>query len=333
MTRTAFWSRLLPSLPLEGRVAALGQKVCSKAGEGVVRCRVKDPHPQSLPSRGREAQEPHLRCLIDAVRLLAVAIVAFAAPAFAQSLPNHADPDAREILPNLQPVPAIRFLTTADFPPFNFRDSGGELIGFNIDLARRICAEVNVACTIQAWPWEQAANALADSQGDALIAGLAMTPENGERFDYSSVYLALPGRFVTRAQAASDFSVASLADQTVAVREGSVHSDFVESHLPEATLLPFASEIEALEAVKAGRAQAYFGDAMRAGFWLNDNIACCSFAGEAYFRPHLFGEGLSIAFPAGNDPVRHAVDWALIRLKANGVLDELYLRWFPIGFY
>ena len=254
-------------------------------------------------------------------------------PAFAQSLPNHADPDAREILPNLQPVPAIRFLTTADFPPFNFRDSGGELIGFNIDLAKRICAEVNVACTIQAWPWEQAANALADSQGDALIAGLAMTPENGQLFDYSSTYLALPGRFVTRAGAAADFTTEGLADKNIAVRNGSVHSDFIARYLPEASLTPFASEIEALEAVKAGRADAYFGDAMRAGFWLNDNIACCSFAGEAYFRPHLFGEGLSIAFPAGNDPVRHAVDWALIRLKANGVLDELYLRWFPIGFY
>src|SRR5690606_26187350 len=95
-------------------------------------------------------------------------------PAAAQNLPYHADPDAREILPMQGAVPAIRFLTTADFPPFNFRDESGELIGFNVDLARRICAEVNVACTLQAWPWDQAANALADNQGDALIAGLAI---------------------------------------------------------------------------------------------------------------------------------------------------------------
>jgi polar amino acid transport system substrate-binding protein len=72
---------------------------------------------------------------------------------------------------------------------------------------------------------------------------------------------------------------------------------------------------------------------MRSSFWLNENLSCCGFAGEPYFRPALFGEGLSIAVPAGNDPIRHAIDWALIKLKDNGTLDELYLRWFPVGFY
>jgi polar amino acid transport system substrate-binding protein len=265
--------------------------------------------------------------------LAALALALFSLPAFAQPLPNHADPDAREILPMPGAVPAIRFLTTADFPPFNFRDANGELIGFNVDLAKRICAEVNIACTLQAWPWDQAANALADSQGDALIAGLAMSPENGERFDFSSIYLALPGRFVTRADAATGFTVAALKGKSVGVRAGSAHAQFMARYLPEVSVENFDSEIAALEAVRDGKVEAYFGDAMRAAFWLNDNLACCGFAGEAYFRPNLFGEGFSIAVPAGNDAVRHAIDRALVRLKSNGALDELYLRWFPVGFY
>lgn len=254
-------------------------------------------------------------------------------PATAQNLPYHSDPDAREILPLQGAVPAIRFLTTADFPPFNFRDESGELIGFNVDLARRICAEVNVACTLQAWPWDQAANALADSQGDALIAGLAVTPENGERFDFSSTYLALPGRFVTRADAASGFSPEALANRTVSVRASSAHADFMARYLPDVEIQSFPTEIAALDAVRTGDVDAYFGDGMRAAFWLNENLACCSFAGEAYFRPALFGEGLTIAVPAGQDAVRHVIDWALVRLKNDGILDELYLRWFPVGFY
>ena len=44
-----------------------------------------------------------------------------------QALPYHADPSAREIQPDMAAVPAIRFLTTADFPPFNYRDAAGEL--------------------------------------------------------------------------------------------------------------------------------------------------------------------------------------------------------------
>ncbi len=256
-----------------------------------------------------------------------------ATPALAQTLPNHTDPSARELLPSVTPVPAIRFLTTADFPPFNFRDGGGELIGFNIDLARRICAEVDVACTIQAWPWEQVADALADNQGDALIAGLALTPENGERFDFTATYLALPGRFVTRLEDADRFDPAQRPEVAVAVRSGSAHATFLQRYLPDVPVTGFPTEIEALEAVKAGTADAFFGDAMRASFWINENLGCCSFAGEPYFRPALFGEGLAVAVPAGQDAVRQAIDWALVRLQDNGTLDELYLRWFPVGFY
>lgn len=256
-----------------------------------------------------------------------------AAPAPGQGLPSHADPSAREDLPDLAEVPAIRFLTTADFPPFNYRDASGELIGFNIDLALAICDVLDVSCTMQAWPWEQVADALTDNQGDALIAGLALTPENGERFDFSSIYLALPGRFVTRNERAANFDPATLANRTVAAREGSTHAAFVRRYVTGAELVEFETEIAALEAVAAGEADAYFGDGMRASFWLNEHLECCSFAGEPYFRTDFFGEGFALAVPAGHDAVREAIDWALMRLMRGGRLDEIYLRWFPVSFY
>ena len=271
------------------------------------------------------------------MRLLAwITVVALAlagAPALGQALPYHADPSAREILPGTAAVPAIRFLTTADFPPFNFRDTGGDMIGFNVDLAKATCQEVNVACTIQAWPWAQAADALSDNQGDALIAGLDMSAANGALFDFSATYLALPGRFVTLSDKVAGFYPGGLAGRRVAVRRGSAHEKFMQRYLPMASLQAFDTELAGLDAVKDGRVDAFFGDGMRAAFWLNDNLQCCSFAGGAYFRPALFGEGMSIAVPAGHDAIRHAIDWALVRLKDNGVLDELYLRWFPVGFY
>src|SRR6187402_469216 len=124
------------------------------------------------------------------------------AAANAQAVPYHADPSARDLVPNLAAVPNIRFLTTADFPPFNYRDKTGELIGFNVDLARAVCADLAIACTIQAWPWEQAGKALEDGQGDALIAGVAMTAETGALYDFTNIYLMLPGRFVMLKDAA-----------------------------------------------------------------------------------------------------------------------------------
>jgi len=266
--------------------------------------------------------------------LLALLLVlASTLAAAAQALPYHADPSGRELVPNLAAVPSIRFLTTADFPPFNYRDKSGELVGYNVDLARAICADLRITCTIQAWPWDQAASALEDGQGDALIAGLAISRANGAVFDFSSIYLMMPGRFVTPAAKATSFDTGAIAGLKIAVRRGSAHETFIQRIAPDATRVPFYTEIEALDAVRAGTADAYFGDAMRASFWLNANPNCCSFAGPPWFRPDLFGEGMAIAVSAGHDTVRQAIDYSLVRLKRAGTLDELYLRWFPIGFY
>ncbi|MEO6012462.1 MAG: transporter substrate-binding domain-containing protein, partial [Devosia sp.] len=251
----------------------------------------------------------------------------------AQTLPYHSDPSGRDLVPNLAAVPSIRFLTTADFPPFNYRDKTGELIGFHIDLARAICADLTITCTIQAWPWEQAGKALEDGQGDALIAGVAMTTETGALYDFTNIYLMLPGRFVMLKDAAGNFQPAQLAGKSIAVRKGSAHEMFVTRYLPDALVAEYDTEIAALEAVRDKKADAYFGDAMRASFWFNANPDCCAFAGLPYFRPDLFGDGLSVAVAPGHDAVRQAIDYSLIRLKKSGVLDELYLRWFPIGFY
>lgn len=262
-----------------------------------------------------------------------LAAIFWTSMALAQTLPFHADPGAREQAPDLSLVPAIRFLTTADFPPFNYRDTTGELIGFHIDLAGAICDTLDVTCTVQAWPWDQAVDALADNQGDALIAGLALNEITAEQFDFSSLYLMLPGRFVSQRGLGPDVGVDDLAGGTIAVRRNSAHAKFLKAYLPQLVQVPFDSEIKALDGVKAGRAKHYFGDAMRASFWLNENYACCEFVGEAYFNPEYFGEGMAMAIPAGRNAVRAAIDFALIRLKRNGKLDELYLRWFPISFY
>ena len=270
------------------------------------------------------------------MRAIALALTLLLATPFValgQVLPYHVDPGARDIVPNLSAVPAIRFLTTADYPPFNFRDDKGELIGFNVDLARALCADLGIACTVQAWPWDQAAKALEDNQGDALIAGLAITPENGALFDFSSIYLMLPGRFVTPLAAAPGFEPQGLDGKRVGVRKGSTHEEFMRRYLPEAQLVEFDAEFAALDALEKGAIDAFFGDGLRASFWLNAHIGCCDFAGQPYFRPDLFGEGLAVALPAGHDAVRQAIDYGLARLKRSGVYDELYLRWFPVSFY
>ncbi len=277
----------------------------------------------------------HLFGLLWRRLVLAAVLIGLCGPGAAagQALPRHFDPNARQASQTPTGLPALRFLTTSDYPPFNYRDPGGTLVGYNVDLAQAICDELGIVCTLQVWPWDQAADALADNQGDALIGGLALTTETAVRFDFSAVYLRFPARFVTANGEMADFSPEALAGRKLAVRAGSEHQGFAMRYLPETRLIGAANEFDALDLVRSGVADAYFGDALRAAFWLGQNSGCCTFAGEAYFRPDFFGQGLAIAVTEGRREVTEALDTALERLEKSGKLDELYLKWFPVGFY
>jgi len=250
-----------------------------------------------------------------------------------QNVPNHVDPSAYDDTLDLSEVPSIRFLTSPDFPPFNFKDVSGEISGFNIELAEALCAELVIECTMQSWPWGQLAKALEDGHGDAIIAGLGIDAASGRMFDFSNSYLQLPGRFVrlNRAGNSSGFDPFELTT-TVGVRQGSSHHDFVEQHFPNLVVLTFDRELDVLSAVAAGSVGIGFVDGMRTSFWLNQND-CCSFAGGAYFSEEHFGAGLAVAVSRDKGNTLRAINMGLRRLGENRKLDELYLKWFPVGFY
>src|ERR1700679_2764721 len=67
-----------------------------------------------------------------------------------QAVPGFWDPRRRPERPDLSRIQSIRFLTDLDYPPFDYAGPDGNPTGFNVDLARLICDEIKVACTIQA---------------------------------------------------------------------------------------------------------------------------------------------------------------------------------------
>src|ERR1700739_2233352 len=113
-------------------------------------------------------------------------------------VPGFWDPRRRPERPDLSRVQVIRFLTEIDYPPFNFAGPDGNPQGFNIDLARMLCEELKLACTIQMRRFETLIAALNENRGDAAIASMAITNETRARVDFTDAYYRTPGRFVAR---------------------------------------------------------------------------------------------------------------------------------------
>jgi polar amino acid transport system substrate-binding protein len=144
----------------------------------------------------------------------------------------------------------------------------------------------------------------------------------------------MPGRFATRANSVLGPATPEVLDyQLVAVVAGSSHEAYLKTFFPKARIAPFESAALARLALKDGRVNALFGDAVSLSFWLNGAEAegCCAFSNNAYVDAKFFGDGLGIAVKKGATPLRRALDYALARLAQRGVYAELFLKYFPIS--
>lgn len=251
-------------------------------------------------------------------------------------IPNFWDRKRKLERPEPGAIQQIRFVTESDYPPFHFIGPDGQLMGFEVDLARAICRELKVECSIQPRVWNSLADALSRGQADAIIASIRITAESRRRFAFSSTYYRTPARFFARKGTLSDPPSASvLGGRTVAVVSGSAHEAYLKAFFPAAILVPEVDTAKVLDAVRSGMAEVGFADGIAIAFWLNGETSagCCSFAGGPYTESRYFGEGAGIAVRRDNPRLVQALDWALHRLAADGAYATLYLRYFPVGFY
>jgi polar amino acid transport system substrate-binding protein len=238
--------------------------------------------------------------------------------------------------PDISGLRLIRFVTEDDYPPFDFTLPDGTLTGFNVDLARAICEELQVACTVQARRWDTLIPSLDENRGDAIIASMAINEETRKRVAFTAPYYLTPGRFVTlRTSPLAEAIPEALAGHTIGVERKSAHRAFLETFFAKSTLKTFESPQALRAALRNGEVETMFGDANALSFWLNgsDAAGCCTFKGGAFLDPNFFGEGVGIAVRNGNSNLRRVLDYALAKVAGRGIYADLYLKYFPIGAY
>jgi polar amino acid transport system substrate-binding protein len=257
-----------------------------------------------------------------------------AAVSGAVAIPGFWDPRRRPERPDLSRVTLIRFLTENDYPPFNYAGPDGNPAGFNVDLARMICEELQIACTMQMRRFDTLIASLAENRGDAVIASIAITAQTRTQADFTDPYYRTPARFVSRRDLALDDARPELLEgKKVAVVSGSAHEAYLKGLFTELELRPYPTSEAARAALVKGEVDLLFGDGITLAFWLNgtDSNNCCAFRGGPFVDSRYFGEGVGIAVRRGNEPLRQGFNWALFRLWERGRFGDLWLRYFPIS--
>jgi len=250
------------------------------------------------------------------------------------AVPGFWDPRHRPERPDLTRITLIRFLTETNYPPFDFAGPDGAPAGFNIDLARMICDELKVPCTVQMRRFDTLISSLDNRSGDAVIASIAETPETRKQVDFSDPYYRTPARFVSRRDVQiDDVRPQALEGRKIGVVAGTAHEAYLKALFTEAALVPYPNADAARFALKKGEVDLLFGDGISLAFWLNgtDSGNCCVFRGGPFLESRYFGEGVGIAVQRGNTLLRQAFNWALFQLWEKGRFTDLWLRYFPIS--
>jgi polar amino acid transport system substrate-binding protein len=241
-------------------------------------------------------------------------------------------------------VTTLRFVTESDYPPFNYLDEDGTLTGFNVDLARAICKELEVACDITPADWDKMMDMLKKKEADAAVASIAITPRSAVLLDFTNSYYQTPAKFVVKVDSPlKGASPEALIGKTVGVVQGTSHEAFLRDFYPDAKIEGFSEDAEAREALKSGKIDALFGDAISLMFWINGADSqieikgvlqnCCQFRGPGFSEAKYFGEGAGVAVARGNARLREVLDYGLAKVRASGRFEELMLRYFPLSIY
>ena len=275
---------------------------------------------------------------IALLALLCPALPAAAGPAAPHDVfvPNLWDPASPPPKPDPAALKPLLIVTGQDDPPFAFTLPDGTPAGFDVDLARAICDELAITCTVQARRWDTILPAIAAGAGDAAVASVAITAANQRGVGFTAPYYRTPARFVVPLAAkAGDILPETVRGRRIGVVAGTAHEAYLKAFFPAAVPVPFGSQAELRAALAAGKLDLAFGDGIGFASWLNGPVggACCAFAGGPFTETHFFGEGAGIAVRQDREPLRAALDYALWKLAQDGTYADLWLKYFPVSPY
>ncbi len=230
----------------------------------------------------------------------------------------------------------VRIGTEGAYPPFNYIDADGKLVGFDVEMAEALCAAANYKCTFVVQDWDGIIPGLLADKYDAIIASMSITPKRKEVVDFTNKYYNTPARFVVLKGDQFDITEGSGLDGLrVGVQGATTHEDFVRAKWPKAEVVTYGTQDQANADLESGRVDLVMADSvvLQEGFIKTDAGACCEFFGESYNDPKFHGDGAGIAIRKGEPELVEAFNAAIVQIRGDGTYKAINDKYFEFDAY
>jgi polar amino acid transport system substrate-binding protein len=212
-----------------------------------------------------------------------------------------------------------------DNPPMSFVNEAGEWVGFDVDLAKAIAAQLGVEPELVVVDGTTRISFLQDGRVDMSIASMNHTRKRDDAIDFSGTYFWDNQSFLVRKGTYS--TIEDLFGKTVAANAGSSAIPSWQEYSaaaggPEPEIVEFSDKLAAMQALRDGAVEGY----------TEDNITMLALAAgdpelellPGGHNPVQFGVGV----PVNDSKWRDAVNYALQDIWLDGTYAEIYDRWF-----
>ncbi len=228
-----------------------------------------------------------LKPLIGAVAAIGMALAANAGAA------DGTQPSPQSVLETVVERGTLR-VGLATFVPWAMRDRNGDLIGFEVDVAKKLAGDMGVRVEFVPTAWEGIIQALVAGRFDVIISGMSITPERALVVDFTRPYASSGYILLASSERADRKGLTALEafdtpGITIAARRASTCAAAVQEHLPKATLVYFDDGTLIYREAAAGGVD-----------------AVCSTPPAAAFEIERHGPALRVVSPEPMSPTREA---------------------------
>lgn len=231
----------------------------------------------------------------------------------------------------------LRIGTDATYEPFEYKAPDGKLVGFEIDLANALCAEMKRTCVFVESPWDGIVPSLLAKKYEMIISGMTVTDQRRKTVSFSDKITDIPYRVIVKRGSGLDGSPAALKGRKVGVLKGSTEADFADKYYAKAgsTVQRYESTQESYLDLVSGRLDAIVGNLveMKAGFLSKPEGAPFEFARYELKDPVILGYGTGAAMRKQDTRLRTEFNAALKTVRANGTYQKIADKYFDFDVY
>ncbi|NWA02358.1 lysine/arginine/ornithine ABC transporter substrate-binding protein [Pseudomonas gingeri] len=251
-------------------------------------------------------------------------------------------------------APVLKIATEGAYAPWNFTRPGGQLDGFEIDLAHELCERMKARCEVVAQDWDGLIPSLNAGKFDAIMAGMSITEKRQQVIGFSRPYAAPLNGFLVMGQGAlsglpgagrsidldqDEAGAKALVEQMRPLLKGKVlgvqgsttASAFAEKYLADLVEVREYKTVDAHNLdLLSGRIDAVLANAVvlklatEAADMHDSKMVGPIFAGG------VFGPGIGVGLRKNDDALKARFDQAITAAVADGTVRRLSEKWLKL---